>query len=111
MRVYSGQQGWNKENAQQEQAWDNGVRNNFLTRSIEMSQEKDGFQSALAMGMSSLKGVRMDYNHPVQHVRVRKQRDSSPIENEQQRKKKSEYVSQRFVGNHIVGYLVGKGKE
>lgn len=31
MRVYSGLQGWNKENAQQEQAWDNGVRNNLLT--------------------------------------------------------------------------------
>ena len=31
MRVYSGLQGWNKENAQQEQAWNNGVRNNLLT--------------------------------------------------------------------------------
>jgi len=76
-----------------------------------MGQEKDGFQSAFTMDMSGLKGVRMDYNHPVQHVRVRKQRDSSPIENEQQRKKKSEYVSQRFVGNHKIGYLADKGRE
>ena len=53
-----------------------------------MVEKKDRFGLALGVLMTGFEGMRVHNDDPVHHMRVGEQRDSSPIRQEQQRKKK-----------------------
>lgn len=80
--------------AQQGTEAGNGNKQHRNGGSHIMVEEKDRFGLALGVLMTGFEGMRVHNDDPVHHMRVGEQRDSSPIRQEQQGKKKLHNVPQ-----------------